>query len=130
MSGWAWLGVYVAAVFLLWLLLIAWLLLSGRRAHAREVLAFVPDCLVLFRRLAGDPEVSRGAKAVLGLTAVYLALPVDLIPDFVPGIGLVDDALVAGLAARYVARKAGAERIERHWPGSQAGLRAILAVAT
>jgi uncharacterized membrane protein YkvA (DUF1232 family) len=130
MSGWAWLGVYVAAVFLLWLLLIACLVLAGQHAYAREALAFVPDCLVLFKRLAADPEVSRGAKAVLGLTAVYLALPVDLIPDFVPGIGLLDDALVAGVAARYVAHKAGPERIERHWPGSEAGLRTILAVAS
>jgi uncharacterized membrane protein YkvA (DUF1232 family) len=65
---------------------------------------------------------------VLGLSATYIALPIDLIPDFVPGIGLLDDALVAGAAARYVLRRAGRERVERHWPGSDAGLRALLTV--
>jgi uncharacterized membrane protein YkvA (DUF1232 family) len=127
-SGWAWLGVYCAIVAALWLLLIGVLVVSGRRAHARELLAFLPDCLRLFRRLAADPEVPRSAKAVLGASALYLALPVDLIPDFVPGLGLLDDALVAGAAARYVVRKAGRERVERHWQGSAAGLRVILAL--
>jgi uncharacterized membrane protein YkvA (DUF1232 family) len=129
MSGWAWLGVYCASVFLLWLLLLAVLAASGRGMNARELLAFVPDCVVLFRRLAADPDVPRGAKRVLGATAVYLVLPIDLIPDFVPGLGLLDDAVLAGLATRYVIRRAGRERVEQHWQGSEAGLRTILALA-
>ena len=130
MSGWSWLAVYCASVFLLWLLLLAVLALSGRGMNARELLAFVPDCVVLFRRLAADPEVPRGAKRVLGATAVYLVLPIDLIPDFVPGLGLLDDAVLAGLATRYVIRRAGRERVEQHWPGSEAGLRTILRLAS
>jgi uncharacterized membrane protein YkvA (DUF1232 family) len=73
--------------------------------------------------------VPRGAKRVLGATAVYLVLPVDLIPDFIPGLGLIDDAVLAGLATRYVIRRAGRERVEQHWQGSDAGLRTILALA-
>ena len=130
MSGWAWLGVYLAILVVNWVLVVTALLAFGGRATAREVLAFVPDCVVLFRRLVGDPGLSRRVKAVLGLTAVYLALPVDLIPDFVPGIGLLDDALIAGAAARYVVRRAGRERVEQHWPGSAAGLRVVLAAAS
>jgi uncharacterized membrane protein YkvA (DUF1232 family) len=126
---WAWLGVYCAGVLLLWLLLLAVLAVSGRGMNGRELLAFVPDCVVLFRRLSADPEVPRGAKRVLGVTAVYLVLPIDLIPDFVPGLGLLDDAVLAGLATRYVIRRAGRERVEQHWQGSEAGLRTILALA-
>jgi uncharacterized membrane protein YkvA (DUF1232 family) len=126
---WAWVGVYLAILVLLWLLVVAALVAFGGRPHARELLAFVPDCAVLFWRLARDRDVPYATRIVIGLTAGYVALPVDLIPDFVPGIGLLDDAFVVGAAARFVVRRAGRERVEQHWPGSDAGLRTILALA-
>ena len=127
MPVWGWVGVYLGSLVLLWLLVVAALVAFGRRPNARELLAFVPDCAVLFWRLASDREVPVAARVVIGLTASYIALPVDLIPDFVPGIGLLDDAFVVGAAARFVVRRAGRERVEQHWPGTEAGLRAILA---
>jgi uncharacterized membrane protein YkvA (DUF1232 family) len=89
----------------------------------------VPDCAVLFNRLLGDPHVPRRAKAALALVIPYLVSPIDLIPDFIPVIGQLDDALLVVVVFGYVARKAGRDVIAEHWPGSEAGLRVILALA-
>ncbi len=105
------------------------LLATGRRRHALEVARFVPDCAVLFRRLLEDARVPRRAKVALWLTLPYLASPLDLIPDFVPVVGQLDDALLAGIAVRYVARSAGRDVVTELWPGSEGGLRALLALA-
>ena len=100
-----------------------------RRGRAREIAAFVPDCAVLFKRLLGDRRVPRRAKISLALVVPYLALPFDLIPDFIPVIGQLDDALLVAAAVGYVARTAGRGLIEELWPGSPRGLRAVLALA-
>jgi uncharacterized membrane protein YkvA (DUF1232 family) len=99
------------------------------RSRLRELAAFVPDCAVLFRRLLADPRVPRRAKGALWLVLPYLAMPFDLIPDFVPVLGQLDDALVAAAAIGYVVRAAGREVVEELWPGSEAGLRVVLALA-
>ncbi len=87
MSVWLSLGIAFAAMFALWLLLVAVLLLLGRRRDARDVVRFIPDCIVLFKRLLRDPRVPRRAKVALALLVPYLALPFDLIPDFIPVAG-------------------------------------------
>jgi uncharacterized membrane protein YkvA (DUF1232 family) len=84
---------------------------------------------VLFKRLLGDPRVPRRAKVALALVVPYLALPFDLIPDFIPVLGQLDDALVVVLALRYAARRAGAEVLRELWPGSDRGLAIVLRVA-
>jgi uncharacterized membrane protein YkvA (DUF1232 family) len=91
--------------------------------------AFVRDCIVLVRRLLGDPRVPRARKLALGLLVVYLAFPLDLIPDFLPVIGQLDDALVAGLVLRGLARGAGASLLREHWPGGPDGLALVLRLA-
>jgi uncharacterized membrane protein YkvA (DUF1232 family) len=103
---------------------------GGSRIHrAREVAAFIPDCAVLFKRLLGDPRVPRRGKLALALVVPYLALPFDLIPDFIPVLGQLDDALVVAAAVAYVVRIAGRGVVEEQWPGSAAGLRVVLALA-
>jgi uncharacterized membrane protein YkvA (DUF1232 family) len=129
MSGWAWFWIYIGAVVALWLLVVGVLILLGRRARAREMAAFVPDCLVLFKRLLGDPRVPRRAKVALVVLAGYIALPLDLVPDFIPVIGFIDDALFIVLGISYVVRATGREAVEELWPGSDAGLKLILAGA-
>jgi uncharacterized membrane protein YkvA (DUF1232 family) len=89
----------------------------------------VPDCAVLFKRLLRDPRVPRRAKAALALFIPYLASPIDLIPDFIPVLGQLDDALLVVAVFGYVARSAGREVIEELWPGSERGLRIVLAAA-
>jgi uncharacterized membrane protein YkvA (DUF1232 family) len=90
---------------------------------------FVGDCLVLGRRLLGDSRVPRLRKLSLGLLVVYLASPIDLIPDFLPVIGQLDDALIAGWILRGLVRSAGPELLREHWPGEPEGLRLVLRLA-
>ena len=89
----------------------------------------MPDCAVLFKRLLRDPRVPRHAKLALALVIPYLAMPFDLIPDFIPVIGQLDDALLVALAIAYVARTAGGDVIAELWPGSEGGLRAVLSLS-
>jgi uncharacterized membrane protein YkvA (DUF1232 family) len=89
----------------------------------------VPDCAVLFKRLLRDPRVPRRSKATLVLVIPYLAMPFDLIPDFIPVLGQLDDALLVVAVFGYVARTAGREVIEELWPGSERGLRIVLTLA-
>ena len=95
------------------------------RADARAVAGFVPDCAVLFSRLLRDPRVPRRRKLILAALVGYLALPFDLVPDFIPVAGQLDDALVVALALRSVAR-GSREVLREHWPGSAAGLALLL----
>src|SRR5436309_4711412 len=105
MSVWQWLGVALGATIALWSLLVVVLLVLGRRRDARDVARFIPDCIVLFKRLLGDPRVPRRAKIAVALLIPYLALPFDLIPDFIPVAGQLDDAVLVAVAIAYVARR-------------------------
>ena len=94
--------------------------------RARALAEFVPDCVVLFRRLLADPRVPRSRKLAVVLLVGYLAMPFDLVPDFIPVIGLLDDALLVALVLRIVVRGAGPEVIAEHWPGSARSLHALM----
>ncbi len=89
----------------------------------------MPDCAVLFKRLLKDPRVPRRAKVALALVIPYLVMPFDLIPDFIPVVGQLDDALLVAAVFGYVARGAGRQVIEELWPGSERGLRIVLALS-
>jgi uncharacterized membrane protein YkvA (DUF1232 family) len=89
----------------------------------------VPDCAVLFQRLLRDKRVPRSAKALLAVVVPYLLSPIDLIPDFIPVLGQLDDALIIAAVFGYVARRAGRNVIEELWPGSERGLRVVLSLA-
>ena len=95
----------------------------------RALAGFVPHCLVLFRRLLRDPRVSRLRKLVLLPTVAYLVFPLDLIPDFIPVLGQLDDALIVALALRVLVRGAGADLLHEHWPGPETSLRTVLRLA-
>jgi uncharacterized membrane protein YkvA (DUF1232 family) len=105
------------------------LLLLGRLSDAREIARFLPDCIVLFKRLLRDDRVPRQAKIVLGLLVPYLLMPFDLVPDFIPIAGQLDDAALVAVAIAYVARRSGREVVTELWPGSDAGLRVVLKLA-
>jgi uncharacterized membrane protein YkvA (DUF1232 family) len=120
-------------LLLLWLVLVGGLLLASRqearRTDLRAVLRLVPDVVRLLRRLSRDPALPRGVRVRLVLLLVYLLLPIDLVPDFIPVIGYADDAIVVALAIRSVVRAAGPEALDRHWPGTPEGLRAVRRIA-
>jgi uncharacterized membrane protein YkvA (DUF1232 family) len=113
----------------LYLVGVAALIAAGRREDARALAGFIPDCLVLVGRLARDPRIPRARRVVLFLVLGYLALPIDLVPDFLPGIGQLDDAVVLGLALRVVVRGGGSELVRQAWPGPQASLAIVLRAA-
>jgi uncharacterized membrane protein YkvA (DUF1232 family) len=114
----AMLGLYLAAVLAL--------LIVGRREHARALAGFVPDCVVLIGRLARDPCVPRRRALILGALLLYLASPIDLIPDFIPGLGQLDDAVLLAVALRLVLRGCDQATVEHHWPGPASSLTAVL----
>ena len=107
------LGVVVASYALAVLALVA----AGRRSDARALAGFIPDCVVLVKRLLSDPRVPRRRKLMLGLLVAYLAMPIDLVPDFVPVAGQLDDAIIVGLVLRMVLRAGGEELLQEHWSG-------------
>jgi uncharacterized membrane protein YkvA (DUF1232 family) len=113
----------------LYLVAIALLVLTGRRTEARAIAGFVPDCAVLFARLARDPATPRRQKLALVAIAAYLASPLDLVPDFLPVAGQADDAVLVVLALRWMLRSWGPEALERHWPGPGASLAVLLRLA-
>ena len=102
------------------------LLLTGRRVAAREVMVLVPNLLLLFRDLARDPAVSRGAKAWLAFGGLWLVSPIDLLPEFLPVIGPLDDAIVAALVLRHVVKVAGVEVVRTYWRGAPETLDRLL----
>jgi uncharacterized membrane protein YkvA (DUF1232 family) len=129
---WILVGVALGLV-VLWVVLIVVLLLVARReedtTRLRDVLRLLPDVVRLVRRLAADPTLPRGVRWRLGALLVYLLLPIDLIPDFIPVIGYADDAIVVALVLRSVVRAAGVEALERHWPGNDQGLLVVRRLA-
>jgi uncharacterized membrane protein YkvA (DUF1232 family) len=107
----------LGACLLLWALAVAALALAGRGADARALARFVPDCVVLFRRLLGDERIPRRRKLALVALLGYLASPIDLVPDFIPVVGVLDDALAVALVLRFVLRAADDDLLAEHWPG-------------
>jgi uncharacterized membrane protein YkvA (DUF1232 family) len=95
---------------------------AGRRGDARALAGFIPDCVVLVKRLLGDRRVRRRDKLLLGLLAVYLASPIDLVPDFIPVAGQLDDAILMALVLRKVLRSTDEALLREHWPGPQRSL--------
>jgi uncharacterized membrane protein YkvA (DUF1232 family) len=119
----------LAVLLVVYAALVLALILAGRRSEARALARFIPDCIVLFRRLLADPSVSRRRKATLALVVLYLAMPIDLVPDFIPVAGQLDDAIVVGLVLRGLLRAGGPELVRRHWPGPEQSLRVLLRLA-
>jgi uncharacterized membrane protein YkvA (DUF1232 family) len=112
-----------------WLLAAVALLVIGRRTIARELVTFLPNLIRLFRGLLADERVPRSSKVLLLLGAFWLASPIDLIPEFLPGVGALDDAIVAGLVLRHVAKRAGPEVVQDHWRGDPKTIGLVLRAA-
>ena len=83
----------------------------------RDLAAFIPACLTTVRRLRKDPRVPRRAKAAVLLAGLWVASPIDLVPEFVPVIGPLDDLVVVALALRYAAHRVPREVLLAAWPG-------------
>jgi uncharacterized membrane protein YkvA (DUF1232 family) len=126
MSGW--LRALLGALGLMvgtWALLV---LLARRLPPGllRDLAGFVPDCVTTIRRLRGDPRVPRPAKVVVALAGLWLLSPIDLLPEFLPVIGPLDDVVVVALALRYAARQVPREVLAAAWPGEPRLLERLL----
>jgi uncharacterized membrane protein YkvA (DUF1232 family) len=119
----------LASVVVLYAASVLALVVLGRRADARAVAGVIPDCVVLFRRLLGDRRVPRRHKLLLMALVPYLLLPFDLVPDFIPVAGQLDDAILVAFVLRRVVRGAGPQLIEEHWPGPASSLTLMLRLA-
>lgn len=129
MSPTEWAIAGLGAVLAVYVLAVAALIAAGRRTEARALAGFIPDCLIMLRRLLGDHRVPRRRKLVLVALVGYLSLPFDLVPDFVPVAGQLDDVIVAALALRYVLRSGGPDLLREHWPGPAVSLDILLRLA-
>jgi uncharacterized membrane protein YkvA (DUF1232 family) len=129
-STWAWIGISVGVLVLIYAVFVVGLYLAGRRTEAAALARFIPDCLILFMRLLGDPRISRWRKLLLGAMLLYLAMPLDLVPDFIPIAGQLDDVILVALVLRTIVHGAGEGIIREHWPGPPEPLSLVLRVAS
>lgn len=123
-----WLGVAVGLMVVSWGLLI----LLARRlppGPLRELARFIPDCVTTIARLRRDPRVPRRAKVALVLAGLWVASPIDLIPEFVPVIGPLDDVVAVALALRYAARQVPRQVLLDAWPGDSRLLERLIGPA-
>ena len=103
------LGVYCAFLLLLVVL--------GKREQAGAWARFIPDSVLLFKRLLSDRRVPRSQKVLVAFVLVYLSIPFDLVPDFIPVAGQLDDAILVAFVLRSVLARAGPDVIRELWPG-------------
>jgi uncharacterized membrane protein YkvA (DUF1232 family) len=129
MSWWGWLLISLGVVVAVWAAFVVWLVAAGRREDARALATFIPDCIVLVTRLTRDSRVPRRRKLLLFGLVGYLALPFDLVPDFIPVAGQLDDAIIVALVLRHFVRAGGEPLIRELWPGPERSLALILRLA-
>jgi uncharacterized protein (TIGR03382 family) len=111
-----------AGILLVWAVLIALLwIFRPRDVALGELLRVIPDVVRLVRRLLGDRAVPLSAKVALVVLLAWLISPIDLIPEFIPVLGPLDDVVVAVLILRYVRRRVGLDGLRSRWPGTPDG---------
>ena len=126
MPWWGWFLVGFAVLVVVYGAFVVALVLLGRRGDARALATFIPDCIVLVTRLAREPRVPRRRKLLLLALVLYLSLPFDLVPDFIPVAGQLDDVIVVALMLRHFLRAGGEPLIRELWPGPERSLVLIL----
>jgi uncharacterized membrane protein YkvA (DUF1232 family) len=113
--GWTVAVSVVVALLTCWVaFLITLAAIRPKGALLREAIRILPDLLRLLHRLAADSAVPRGVRIRVGLLLAYLAIPIDLIPDFIPVLGYADDAVVVTAVLRSVVRRAGLPAVQAH----------------
>jgi len=115
-----WLLLSIGALVALYAAMVVTLVAGARQWDVRMIARLVPYCAILFKRLLGDPRVPARWKVASALALVYLALPFDLVPDFIPVLGQLDDAILVALVLRGLLRSAGPLLVREHWPGPAA----------
>ena len=125
----SWLLATAGVLVAVYAALVAALVLGSRQWDIRMIARLVPYCAILFKRLLGDPAVATRWKVASALALVYLAMPFDLVPDFIPVAGQLDDAIIVALVLRAVLRAGGPHLLREHWPGPATSLNALMRLA-
>jgi uncharacterized membrane protein YkvA (DUF1232 family) len=115
-----WVALTAVVLFVVYAALVVALVVGARQWDVRMIARVVPHCAVLFKRLLADRRVPSRWKLASGFALVYLAVPFDLVPDFIPVAGQLDDAIVVALVLRGLLRSAGPRLLREHWPGPAA----------
>ena len=128
MPWWTWPLIGIAVLVASWMLLV---LLAARlpEGSLKELAGFLPDCATTARRLRRDPRVPRRAKFAIGFALLWVLSPIDLIPEFLPVIGPLDDVVVVALAFRYAARQVPRSVLLEAWPGKPSTIERVLGPA-
>ena len=117
----------IVALLLSWLALIVTLTITRPKGGLlKESLRLLPDLLRLLRRLTVNRDLPTGVRVRIGLLFAYLAMPIDVIPDFIPILGYADDAIVVVLVLRSVCRRVSVSELRAAWPGTDDGFAALL----
>ena len=124
---WAEIALVLIAI---WIVASVVLVIVGRALLARELALVLPNLIRLFGGLLRDDRVPLRAKIVLGIASLWLASPIDLIPEFIPVAGSLDDVVVAALALRYVLRSTDGAVVRQHWHGDPATLDRLLRIVS
>jgi uncharacterized membrane protein YkvA (DUF1232 family) len=121
------LAAFVVALLVLWgiALLVLWFHRPTREL-AGPALRLLPDVLRLIRRLLTDPATPPSVRVALVALGAWIASPIDLVPEFIPVLGPLDDLVVAAFVLRWVGRRVGIERLRELWPGDAAGFAVLL----
>ncbi len=114
-------GIVVGLLAVWAVLLVIFWLLRPKDVPIRELLGIVPDTLRLIRGLIADRSTPLDVRVVLVGLLIWIISPIDLIPEFIPGLGPLDDVIVAVVAMRYVRRRIGIQALTDRWPGSDNG---------
>src|SRR5262245_18727523 len=128
-SLWGWTLIGIGTFLLVYAGLVLALVIDGRRESASALASFIADCIVLCSRMLRDPRVPRRKKLLLVGLAGYLAVPFDLVPDFIPVAGQLDDVVIVAFVLRSFLRGGEEALIREHWPAPEASLRLVLRVA-
>lgn len=119
----------VVGLVVLWaVLLVLFWVLRPKGVPVREILGIIPDVLRLIRSVIGDRSAPLDVRVVLVGLLAWILSPIDLIPEFIPVLGPLDDVIVAVVAMRYVRRRVGVEDLRRRWSGTEAGFALVLRV--
>ena len=128
MDGSTLLGIVVALVTVWAILLVLFWILRPKGVPVRELLGLIPDVLRLLRSVIGDRSAPIDVRLVLLVLLAWILSPIDLIPEFIPVLGPLDDVVVAVVAMRYVRRRVGVEDLRSRWSGSDQGFALLLRV--
>jgi uncharacterized membrane protein YkvA (DUF1232 family) len=124
-AWWSWLVIGVAAIAASWAALVV---LAARLPDGtlKDLSAFLPACATTVRRLRADPRVPRRARIAVGIALIWVLSPIDLIPEFLPVIGPLDDVVVVALALRYAARQVPRSVLLEAWPANPSIIERLL----